>query len=135
MLIFGMTKNLKYAKWHSKRRIKWRRTKNKEWDELGEHYDDDVKEGKEQKMMPEVSNLGEPDDPEKSDDISDEWWVLILVTWGEQRGCDYFLREWTASYVGMAGSSRGSLLWAVEDGGLRDRRATKPRKTPWRVIT
>ena len=23
-LIFGMTKNLKYAKWYSKRRIKWR---------------------------------------------------------------------------------------------------------------
>ena len=52
-------------------------------------------------MVPEVSNLGEPDDPEESDDVSGEWWVLVLVTWGEQRGCDYFLRGWTASQVGM----------------------------------
>lgn len=71
MLMCGVTKNLKYARWYRKRRVKWRETKNKGWDELGEHYGD-VRERKEQKVMPGVLSLGEPGDLEESDDISDE---------------------------------------------------------------
>lgn len=37
----GMTKNPKFARWYrNRRRVKWRETRTKEWNERGEHQYD-----------------------------------------------------------------------------------------------
>lgn len=54
----GGTKNLKYARWHRKRRrVEWRETGNQEQNELGEHYDD-LRKRREQKVMSVVEPGG-----------------------------------------------------------------------------